>query len=149
MSLRIVNSKSPAGCSVSKARTARLRRSPAIARSVCTAKRPVSVTSSSMCSPSAAASTSKPGPRLAEDAGTRTSRRLCIDGALDRFDAGLAGHDRAGLRERRLRVLEPVAGQHAGDPLGAVGALGEQSGDAGRARGLAEDALLAREKPVG
>ncbi len=40
-----------------------------------TAKLPVSCTSSSRCSESAAPSTSKPGPRLAEEAGTRTRRR--------------------------------------------------------------------------
>src|SRR5919107_6453072 len=134
----MVNSKPSAGCSVSNARTARLRRSRAIWRSVWTAKRPVSETSSSTCSDSAAASTSNPGPRLAEDAGSRTSLRLCIDGALDRRDVGLAGHDRAGVRERGLRVLEAVAGEHAGDPLGALGAVGQQPGDARGGGRLAE-----------
>src|ERR1044071_7918955 len=148
MSLRIVNSKSSAGGSVSNARTARLRRSRAIPSSVWTAKRPVSSTSSSMCRPSAAASTSNPGPRLAEEAGTRTSRRLCIDGALDRGDVGLARHDRARLRERGLRVLEPVPGEHARDTLRPACPVLEQPGYARRARGLAEDALLAGEEAV-
>src|SRR5436190_2019877 len=116
--------------------------------SVWTSKRPVSSTSSSMCSPSAAASTSKPGPRLAEDAGTRTSLRLCIDGALDRFDAGLARHDGARLRERGLRVLEPVAGEHARDPVGVARPVLEQPGHAGGRRRLAEDALLAGQEAV-
>ena len=74
MSERIVNSKSSGGCSAAKPRTHRLRRSRAIRRFVWTAKRPVSTTSTSMCRSSAAPITSKPGPRLAEDAGTRTVR---------------------------------------------------------------------------
>src|ERR1700712_1744123 len=78
MSERIRNSKRAGGCSRSKPRTARLRRSRAICRSVTTAKRPVSTTSISVCSASAAANESKPGPRFAEDAGTRTRRRRSI-----------------------------------------------------------------------
>jgi hypothetical protein len=76
MSERIVNSKSSGGCSAANPRTIRLRRSRAIRRSVWTPKRPVSTTSTSMWRSSAAPITSNPGPRLAEDAGTRTSRRL-------------------------------------------------------------------------
>src|SRR5689334_11743857 len=133
MSERIVNSKSSGGCSAANPRTARLRRSVAIAMSVWTAKRPVSTTSSSMCRSSAAPMTSNPGPRLAEDAGTRTTRRLCKYGLLDRGDVGLARHHRAGVGERGLRVLQPVAGEHADDALGVARAVGEHAGDAGRA----------------
>src|SRR5215813_5222642 len=125
MSERIVNSKSSGGCSAAKARTARLRRSVAIARSVWTAKRPVSATSSSMCRSSAAPMTSNPGPRLAEDAGTRTTRLLCKYGLLHRGDLRLARDDRAGVGERGLRVLEAVAGEHADDAFGVAGAVDE------------------------
>ena len=76
----IRNSKSSGGQRRANPRTTRLRRSRAIERSVTTPKRPVSTTSTSMCMASAAARTSKPGPRLAEEAGTRTSRRRLIAG---------------------------------------------------------------------
>ena len=66
----------------SNARTTRFDRSHGTARSVSTANVPVSSTSSSRWRASAAANTSKPGPRLAEEAGTRTRRR--------RFTAGEA-----------------------------------------------------------
>ena len=69
------NSKSSGDARRAKPRTTRLRRSRAIERSVTTAKCPVSTTSTSMCRASAAARTSKPGPRLAEEAGTRMRRR--------------------------------------------------------------------------
>ena len=45
---------------------------------------PVSTTSTSMCRSSAAPMTSNPGPRLAEDAGTRTVRRLFTRGRPSR-----------------------------------------------------------------
>ena len=38
---------------------------------------------------------------------------------FDRLQVGLARHHRAGVRERRLRVLQAVAGEHADHPLGA------------------------------
>ena len=60
----------------------------------------------------------------------------------------LARDDRAGLLERGLRVLEPVAGQHAHDPLARRGRRGEQPGDRRGARRLAEDALARGEQPV-
>ena len=85
-----------------------------------------------MCSASAAANASKPGPRFAEDAGTRTRRAARLHQPehrlLDRGEVRLAGHDRAGLVQRGLRVLEPVAGEHAHDPPRAVGAVAQQPG---------------------
>src|SRR4051794_33209325 len=149
MSERIVNSKSSGACRAANPRTARLRRSVAIARSVWTAKLPVSATSSSMCRSSAAPITSNPGPRLAEDAGTRTSRRLCKYGLLDRGDVGLARDDRAGVGERGLAVLEPVGGEHADDALGVAGAVGQHAGHAAGACRLAERALVGGEEAVG
>ena len=71
----ILNVNSSAGCRRSNARTQRFSRPRATASSVSTAKLPVSSTSSSTCSASAAAMQSNPGPRFAEDAGTRTKRR--------------------------------------------------------------------------
>src|SRR3954452_22935120 len=149
MSERIVNSNASGGASAAKPRTIRLRRSRAIRRSVWTAKRPVSSTSSAMCRSSAAPITSNPGPRLAEEAGTLTVRRLFKDGALDRVQVRLAGHDRAGLRKRGLRFLEPMAGEDADDAVGALDAVGEQPGDARRRRRLAEHALVGGEEAVG
>ena len=66
-------------------------------------------TSSSRCSASAAASTSNPGPRLAEEAGTRTTapaaERHPEDRPLDRAELGLARDDRSGLA--RARSADP------------------------------------------
>src|SRR4051812_1034360 len=149
MSLRIVNSNVSGGASAAKPRTIRLRRSRAIRRSVWTAKRPVSATSRTTCRSSAAPITSKPGPRLAELAGTLTVRRLFNDGFFDRLHVRLARHDGAGLRQRGLRVLEPVASQHADDAVGALDAVGEQPGDRGGARRLAEDPLVGGEEAIG
>ena len=72
MTDRIRNAKRSGGCRRANARTARLRRSRATCRSVPNENEPVSVTSSSRWSASAAANASKPGPRLAEEPGTRT-----------------------------------------------------------------------------
>src|SRR4051794_20720237 len=172
MSERIVNSNVSGGASAANPRTIRLRRSRAIRRSVWTPKRPVSTTSTSMCRSSAAPITSKPGPRLAEDAGTLTVRRrltpttafggrriraacaparppLIEDGLLHRGHVRLARHDGARVRERGLRILEPVAGEDADDAVGAVDAVGEQPGDARRRRRLAEHALVGGQKAVG
>ena len=71
---------------------------------------------------SAQASTSKPGPRLAEEAGTRTRtrrrrRRSPEHGALDGADVRLARARPSPPAQRRLRILEPVAGEHAHDAL--------------------------------
>src|SRR4051794_5681358 len=145
------NSKSSGGCRRAKPRTTRLRRSRAIERSVWTPKRPVSITSTSTWSASAAASTSNPGPRLAEDAGTRIRRRRFTargrperagpgrraaswaeDRPLDRADVGLTGHDGARVPERDLRILEPVAGEHADDAARPFGPVAQQPGHARR-----------------
>ena len=91
---------------------------------------PVSTTSTSMCRSSAAPMTSNPGPRLAEDAGTRTepvARSHSRTARSTARDVRLARHDRAGLAQRRLRVLEAVAGEHADDALGAVDAVRQQA----------------------
>src|SRR3954469_14649872 len=142
------NSNLSGACSRAKPRTTRLRRSRAIERPVWTPKRPVSTTSTSMWSATAAASTSNPGPRLAEDAGTRIRRRRLTrrrprpqHGPLDRADVGLAGHDGARVPERDLRVLEPVAREHADDAARPLGAVAQQPGHTRRGGGLAEDAL--------
>src|SRR5947208_3072445 len=82
MSERMRNSNPSTGCRAVNPRTARLRWSRAIFRSVCTAKRPVSTTSSSMCRARAQAMLSKPGPRFADEAGTRTSRRRSMAASL-------------------------------------------------------------------
>ena len=147
-----MNSKSSAGCSVSNARTARLRRSRAIARSVWTAKRPVSSTSSSTCSPSAAASTSKPGPRFADEAGTRTRPAL-----------GSCTRSRARRRRcpARTGTTEPawasaVCGSLSPWPVSTQAIRSAPSAPfasspatpGGRGR-LAEHALLAGQEPVG
>ena len=71
----IRNSKSSAGCSASKPRTHRLRRSGAIARACRRRTRPSPRPRARRAATSAAASTSNPGPRLADEAGTRTTRR--------------------------------------------------------------------------
>ncbi len=70
------------------------------------------------------------------------------DGALDRGELRLARDDGARARERGLRVLEPVAGEDAGDPPRALGAVLEQPGDARGRRRLAEDALVRGEEAV-
>lgn len=75
MSDEILNSNPSAGCRRSNALTTRLSRSRGTASRVSTANVPVSCTSSSRWSERAAARTSNPGPRFAEDAGTRTRRR--------------------------------------------------------------------------
>ena len=150
---RIVNSKSSAGCSVSNARTARLRRSRAIARSVWTAKRPVSSTSSSTCSPSAAASTSKPGPRLADDAGTRTRRRRFIS-----YRRSRARRRRCPARRARPSPAwaSAVCGSLSPWPVSTQAIrsapsapLASRPATPGRRGRLAEHALLAGEEAVG
>src|SRR5215217_1351343 len=150
------NSKSSGACSRSKPRTTRLRRSRAIERSVWTPKRPVSTTSTSTWSASAAASTSNPGPRFADEAGTRMRRRRlkgrrsrAQHGPLDRADVGLAGHDGARVAERDLRVLEAVAREHADDAARPLRAVAEQPRHARRGGWLAEDALVGGQPPVG
>src|SRR5439155_18154986 len=57
--------------------------------------------------------------------------------------------DRAGLLERGLRVLQPVAREHADDALRVAGAVVDQAGDRGGAGRLAEDALARGEQAVG
>src|SRR3954451_22385528 len=133
------NSKSSGRCRRAKPRTTRLRRARAIEKPVWTPKSPVSTTSTSMWSATAAASTSNPGPRLAEDAGTRIRRRRLTGrrsrsqhGPLDRADVGLAGHDGARVPERDLRVLDPVAGEHEAAAPGRLGAVAQQPGHTGR-----------------
>ena len=75
---------------------------------------------------------------------------LVQDRVLDGVEVGLARDHRAGAHQRRLRVLEPVAGQHAHDPRDALGrAVLQEAGDARGARRLAEDALDRREELVG
>ena len=75
-----------------------------------------------------------PAPRRARRSPARGSRRgrdadrgggasRPEHGLLDRVDLGLARHHRAGVAERDLRVLQPVAGEHADDPRRALGAV--------------------------
>src|SRR4051795_2295463 len=103
----------------SNPRTTRLRRSRAIARSVTTPKLPVSTTSTSVWSASAAANVSNPGPRLADEAGTRTTRRRSIRAGT--LDGRRAAHERPAGRVglalelgEQLRDRGPVAAQHLG-----------------------------------
>src|ERR1700692_2200800 len=122
----------------SNAATARVERSPGASSSPRTSKRSASLSSSSRNSPSAAAKQSNPGPRFAEDAGTRTLTAALIPAtggaplpeyrALDRAQLGLTRHDRADLLERDIRILQPVTGQHADHPFGAVGTVLQQPG---------------------
>src|SRR5215212_4295073 len=162
------NSNSSGACSRAKPRTTRLRRSRAIERFVWTPKRPVSTTSTSTWSASAAASTSNPGPRLAEEAGTRIRRRRFIGprepvgagrergrrsraehGPLDRADVGLARDHGAGMAQRHLGVLEPVPGEDADHPARPLRPVAQQPRDARGGGGLADDALVRGEPPVG
>ena len=82
ISERILKLRPSIACSSENARTQRLvssagrRASPAS-----TEKLPVSSTSSSRCSDTAAAIASKPGPRFADEPGTRTRRRRPISRA--------------------------------------------------------------------
>src|SRR3954447_12728414 len=149
------NSKSSGGCRRAKPRTTRLRRSRAIDRVVWTPKRPVSTTSTSTWSARAAASTSNPGPRLAEEAGTRMRRRRLTrrrsrteHRPLHRADVGLAGDDGARVAEGDLRILEAVAGEHADDPARLLGAVLQQARHPGGRGRLAEDALVRGEPAV-
>src|SRR5687768_2614832 len=105
----------PAGWIASNARTQRfVRSSGTSATSDMTEKDPRSCAHSSRCSSSAAARQSYPGPRLADEAGTRTTQLRPADPALpggsaligrpslgehrllDAPDLGLAGDDAAG-----------------------------------------------------
>src|SRR4051794_677190 len=154
------NSNSSGACRRAKPRTTRLRRSRAIERSVWTPKRPVSTTSTSTWSASAAASTSNPGPRLAEEAGTpirrprlirprgagagpeRGRRSRAEHGPLDRADVGFARDHGARMAQRDLRVLEPVPGEHADHPARSLRPVAQQPRDPRGGGGLAEDALV-------
>ncbi len=71
------------------------------------------------------------------------------DHALDGAELGLARDHAADLGEGGVVILEPVAGQHACDALGAAGSVGDQAGDRSGGGGLAEDPLLARQKVIG
>ncbi len=105
---RIANETPSAGCSRSNALTARFLRPCATGRSVVSSKASARCTSSSRCIPSAAAKLSKPGPRFAEEAGTRTRRpplrrSFKIGGAVG------ACMDQAGRRGTAQRVLVACA----------------------------------------
>ena len=105
----IRNVKRSGGCSRAKPRTARLRRSRAICRSVSTAKRPVSSTSSVMWIPTAAAKVSKPGPEVRARGGDADQPPAvhAEDRLLDRVERRLARHD------RRPTARAPSAGPSA------------------------------------
>ena len=98
---------------------ARLRRSRAIARSVSTAKRPGLHHLELDVQPERAREHVEARPEVGRRGGDADEPARALPsaqhGVLDGRQVRLARHDRAGLRERRLRVLEPVAGQHAGD----------------------------------
>ena len=105
---------------------ARSRRSPGRSRPrTCPSRRP----RAPGAAPARRRTRRSPGPRLAEEAGTRTRRRRCTADPSARAprrstaaSSGVAGHDGAGLVERGLRVLQAVAGEHADDALRAPGA---------------------------
>ena len=88
--------------------------------------RPVSSTSSSRCSETAAAIASKPGPRFADEPGTRTRRRRPISPEHRPLDLargrGRRRSRRGACSKRGVGVLQPVAGEHADEqrPLGRV-----------------------------
>ena len=133
-----------AGCSRSKARTREVRRGrgarPGPSRPRSARSR---TTSSSSVRPSAAAKQSKPGPEVRRGGGDAdapaygspsTARSIARSSAR-------TGSPRRRLLERDLGVLQAVPGEHARDPLGAVGAVLEQPRHRGRRRRLAEDPL--------
>src|SRR5207302_1351283 len=93
---------------------------------------------------SAAAMLSKPGPRFAEDAGTRTTRlRITKHRFLDAPDLNRArDHAAVVVGDRGLGVLQPPPREHADDLLGPFGAVLEQARDGGRRGGLAEHAFF-------
>src|SRR5690348_5105646 len=110
---------------------------------------------------------SKPGPRLALLAGTRTSTerpggtrltRSALQperlGSRERIDRHPGGDDVSpvGRAQRPLRVLEAVAGHGADDAGTGRNEAGlvarEQAGDRRRRPGLDEDALLGGEVTV-
>src|SRR6185369_7157417 len=160
-SLRSRKAIPSAGRRLSKARTIRLSR-PVETPSPPSSKEnsPASSTSSSRNIAIAAAIASYPGPRLAEEAGTRTSRwraviALIKHGPLDGAEVVLAVDHRGGFGEGGVGVLEAVAGEDADDGLGLGGvvdgrqAVGEEAGYRGSAGGLAEDAFVVGEPAVG
>ena len=144
------NSKRSAGSSRSKARTIRLPRSRRTCMSVSSRNSPVSSTSTVRNSTERGgqhveAGTEVRGRTRDPDAHARSPQNR----ALDRAQLGLAGDHASDLGERSVGILEPVAGEHARNPLGAAGAVHDQSRDRGRGGRLAEDALLAGKEAVG
>ena len=140
-----------AGCSASKARTQRFDAVERDARRRRTRPRtrrspPPRARGAATAPPPARRS---PGPRLADEAGTRTSRRRFTRAPPPRRASMSGSQGTTGRRavDRRLRVLQPVAGEHADDA--ALGAVLEQPGDRGRRRRLAEHALARAEQRVG
>src|SRR3569833_3649634 len=125
---------------------------------------PAISTSTSSCRLRASPSASKPGPRFALVAVTRTLTTYVKEAPsparsreLQRGGGGVGVHrDRERRRragDRPVRVLQAVAGDRADDELPGpdeilVAGL-QQAGDARRRRGLDEDALLPGEKTVG
>src|SRR3954453_8189977 len=104
MSLRISNRRPSAAWRRSNALTQRFSRSAGRPSSpASTSKLPNSVTSSSRWMSSAAARTSKPGPRFAEDAGTLTRRLRSVIGSLLPLDRA---SDRVARRVCRLGASE-------------------------------------------
>src|SRR5439155_9875229 len=113
---------------------------------------PVSSTSSSRNRETAPARESNPGPRFAEEAGTRILQRRPISavrgsfqhGAFHRLELRLAGDHRSGVLDRDVRVLEPVARDDADQSLRLRAVLQRARDRRGRS-GLAEDPLVRRE----
>src|SRR5258706_8499809 len=102
----------------------------------------------------AIANESKPGPRFALDAGTRTrsSPTLGAERRADRVRRGVDLGDGAGERAGAVRVLHSVTGENAHDPLRAAEGVRAhalaQSRDRRGGRGLGENALAAGEEAV-
>src|SRR5512133_3740062 len=147
--------KASGAASRAKPRTARLRRSRAILRSVWTAKRPVSSTSSSMCSASAHAKVSNPGPRFALGAAT-PQRGGTLTASDERPGHGGVDSRRGRARELTERVTSPefvgrerelasltAAFERATDRRPAVALVAGESG-VGKTRLVTELGALAR-----
>src|SRR5262249_52840888 len=110
-------------------------------------------TRTSLARSRASASVSNPGPRFAEVAGARMRSDSGEEGLLDGGEIGRDGLSAGGRADRGVRVLEPVAGEHADDALAgaevAVRGAPAKARDRRRRCWLAEDPLLLGEHPVG
>ena len=136
----------------SRARTGCAGRGRCAGRSA-TPKRPVSTTSTSTCSDSAAASTSKPGPevgRRRRDADERGGGSCREEDALDGAVVASQGTTEPACDSAVCGSLRPwPVSTQTTRPTPSGTPCGEQPRDAGGRRRLAEDALVGGEEAVG